>query len=69
MVSGLEDIEVALPLVIDPALVVYPVEPELPRDLPDAARFPPGGFPEPWHLPFHATVHYRHEPSGGVFFP
>jgi hypothetical protein len=31
--------------------------------------FPPGGFPQPWHLPFHAKVHYRYEPTGGVLFP
>jgi hypothetical protein len=31
--------------------------------------FPPGGFPEPWDLPHHAKVHYRYEPSGGVFSP
>jgi hypothetical protein len=31
--------------------------------------FPPGGFPEPWDLQYHAKAHYRYEPSGGVFFP
>ena len=31
--------------------------------------FPPGGYPEPWDLQHHAKVHYRYEPSGGVFSP
>jgi len=31
--------------------------------------FPPGGWPEPWHLQFHAKLHYRYEPTGGVLFP
>jgi hypothetical protein len=31
--------------------------------------FPPGGYPDPWDIQFHAKVHYRYEPSGGVFHP
>ncbi len=31
--------------------------------------FPPGGFPQPPDLQFHAKVHYRYEPDGGVFQP
>ncbi len=31
--------------------------------------FPPGGHPQPWHIPFHAKVHYRYEPTGGVLLP
>ena len=28
--------------------------------------FPPGGWPQQWHIPFHAKVHYRYEPTGGI---
>jgi hypothetical protein len=31
--------------------------------------FPPGGFPQPPDFQFHAKVHYRYEPTGGVFHP
>jgi hypothetical protein len=28
--------------------------------------FPPGGYPDPSDIQFHAKVHYRYEPTGGV---
>jgi hypothetical protein len=31
--------------------------------------FPPGGWPQQWHLQFHAKVHYRYTPSGPIVSP
>lgn len=31
--------------------------------------FPPGGYPQPWHIPFHAKVHYRYASPEPVISP
>ena len=31
--------------------------------------FPPGGYPQPWQLQYHAKVHYRYDPAGPVLHP
>jgi hypothetical protein len=31
--------------------------------------FPPGGYPQPWQLQYHAKVHYRYDPAGPVVHP
>ena len=31
--------------------------------------FPPGGYPQPGDIPYHARVHYRYDPAGPVFHP
>jgi hypothetical protein len=35
----------------------------------DMQLFRPGFRPLDWHEEFHAKVHYRYEPAGGVFQP
>ena len=31
--------------------------------------FPPGGYPNPWDIQYHAKVHYRYDPAGPVSYP